>query len=702
MSQQALAGTRIHLPHFANYLWTFQWKRDIFFGLSIGSNTNAQIAKSAGGRDDPLFTRAGGETWELFGDRGTDRDLDDEIKTHLRLLAERYVGLGMSEDEAAWAAQRQFGNATLLKEVNREMRRIRVIDTFVQDVRYGWRMLLKNPGFSLIAVLSLALGIGANTAIFSLIDAVLLKMLPVERPQELYLIQNVGPRNQTGTAPPYPCFEQFRAGAQSFTGLAAFTRQSPKLRIDGQLEEVSGQLVSGNYFSLLGVRAVLGRTIGPADDTVPGRGGPDGLVAVISHNYWARRFGRDPAVIGKVVQLGNDPVTIVGVTPPEFFGLFPGTEINITLPMMTAGAEMLAEKSGWWFQAVGRLKPEASVEQARVELDTIFRGYMNDNGLNSGWRREAFARVELASASRGLNTLRRQFSRPLQALMAVVALVLLIACANVANLLLARAAARRKEFAVRLAMGASRLRLVRQLLTESLLLVALGGLLGLLFARGGSASLASFFATGQGRLFVSLPLDYRVLFFTAGVALLAGMIFGLAPALQATRIDPNPALKDGAGTATRSSSRFGKSLVAAQVALSLPLLVGAGLFLRTLHNLRNVDPGFRPEGVLTMRVQPMRDTYQGARLTGLWKDVTARVERLPGVRSVSLSSLSPLDGRDRIILVGVSGFMPRAVGDTEIWMSQISPGYFQTFGVAGAAGGRGGRRIFACAQSRTG
>jgi predicted permease len=556
------------------------------------------------------------------------------------------------------------------------------MQTLWQDLRYGVRMLLKSKTFTIVAVFSLALGIGANTAIFSLIDAVLLKLLPVEQPEQLYLIQNIGPRSQFGNAPPYPCFEQFRERAQSFTGLAAFTRQSPKLRIDGQLEEVSGQLVSGNYFSLLGVRAALGRTLGSADDTVPGRGGPDGLVAVISHNYWTRRFGRNPAVIGKVVQLDNNPVTIIGVTPPEFYGLFPGTEVNITLPMMTAGAETLTEKKGWWFQTVGRLKPEAPVEQARVELDTIFQAYMDGINFNAEMRRDYYARIELAPASQGLNTLRQQFSRPLQTLMAIVALVLLIACANVANLLLARAAARRKEFAVRLALGAGRFRLVRQLLTESLLLVALGGLLGLVFARWGSTFLAGFFATGQRRFFVNLALDTRVLLFTAGVALLTGLIFGLVPALRATRVDPQAALKDGASTTTRARSRLGKSLVVAQVALSLLLLVGAGLFLRTLHNLKNVDAGFEPGGVLTMRVQPVGEAYQGARLTNLWKDVAAHVERLPGVRSVSLSSHSPLDGYSLVVLVEISGFTPRTVQDKVMQLNQVSPGYFQTFGIA--------------------
>jgi putative ABC transport system permease protein len=574
-----------------------------------------------------------------------------------------------------WRSLGSFRDALLLQPKRLE-------DEMFQDLRYGVRMLLKSKGLTLVAVLSLALGIGANTAIFSLIDAVLLKMLPVERPEQLYFIQNVGPRRPEGGAPPYPCFERFRDQNQSFSGLAAFASQNPKVNIDGQVEEVPGQFVSGNYFSLLGVNAVLGRTLSPADDSVPGKGGPDGLMAVISYNYWTRRFGRSPDVIGKVIRFGNDPVTIIGVTPPDFYGLFPGREVNISLPISIEGAEMLAERSSWWFQAVGRLKPGASVEQARAELDTVFQSYMNETNFNAESRRENFARIALAPASKGLNTLRRQFSRPLQALMAIVAMVLLIACANVANLLLARATARRKEFAVRLALGASRFRLVRQMLTESLLLVSLGGLLGLLFARWGSAFLVGFFATGRGRLFVNLPLDYRVLLFTAGVALITGLTFGLAPALQATRIDPNPALKDGAGTSARSRLLLGKSLVVTQVALSLLLLVGAGLFVRTLRNLKNEDAGFQTEGVLTMKVNPPETIYQGERLANLYKDALARVERLPGVRSASLCTLSPLDGGDRGVLVGVSGFTPRAENEKGIRMNQVSPDYFRTFGIA--------------------
>jgi predicted permease len=619
----------------------------------------------------------------------------EELAQHLEDCYEGLLALGATPAEAGHLTLAELSDHELLarelRRIERQVpqepivlgtnRRTNMIADFWQDLRYGARALLKNPGLTLVAVLSLALGIGANTAIFSLIDAVLLKMLPVERPEELYFIQNVGTRRPEGGAPPYPCFERFRDHTQSFTGLAAFSGTDARVKIDGRLEEWRGQRVSGNTFSLLGIRAILGRPLSPADDAVPGKGGPDGWVAVISHNYWTRRFGRDPRVIGKVVQVGDNPVTIIGVTEPEFYGLVPGREFDVLLPMMTAGAQ-LAEKEFWWFQAVGRLKPGVPLEQARVELDTIFQSYMDETSMSAESRREAFNRIDLRPASKGWNELRRQFSQPLQALMAIVALVLLIACANVANLLLARATARRKEFAVRLALGASRSRLLRQMGTESLLLVGLGGLLSLLFARWGSAFLVSFFATGRGRLFVNLPLDYRVLLFTAGVALLTGLIFGLAPALQATRIDPNPALKDSAATGTRSRSRFGRSLVVTQVALSLLLLVGAGLFLRTLHNLKNIDSGFRPGGVLTMPVNPEESIYQGARLANLWKEMLASVERLPGVRSASLSALTPLDGSDRGVAIEVLGDSPRSERDRGIRMNQVSPGYFQTFGIA--------------------
>ncbi len=619
----------------------------------------------------------------------------EELAQHLADCYEELLASGVTEAEAERRTLAELRGSELLaqelRRVERQVtpepivpgtnRRINMVADLWQDLRYGARMLLKHPGVTAVAVLSLALGVGANTAIFSLIDAVLLKMLPVAQPEQLYFIQNVGPRRPDGGAPPYPCFERFRDRNQSFTGLAAFTAFDPQLKIDGQIEEAHGQQVSGNYFSLLGVNAALGRVFSSADDAVPGQGGPDGLVAVISYDYWTQRFGQHPAVIGKVLQLGNQAVTIIGVTPPDFHGLIPGQDFNLALPMASAGERALARREAWWFKAVGRLKPGAHLEQARAELDTIFQSYISETSMNAEARREVFNRIDLRSASKGLDSLRKQFSRPLQVLMVIVGLVLLIACANVANLLLARATARRKEFAIRLALGASRFRLLRQALTESLLLVSLGGLAGLLFARWGSAVLVSFVASGRIPLSVNLPLDYRVLSFTAGVALLTGLIFGLAPALQAAHIEPNSALKDGAGSGARARSRFGKSLVVAQVALTLLLLVGAGLFLRTLYNLKTIDAGFRPAGVLTMRVNPTDSVNQEERLANLWKHVLARVERLPGVRSASLTTLSPLDGADRGVAINVAGFNASSDRDKGIRMNQVSPGYFQTFGI---------------------
>ncbi|MGH9838725.1 MAG: ABC transporter permease, partial [Blastocatellia bacterium] len=490
-----------------------------------------------------------------------------------------------------------------------------------------------------------------------------------------------GARGTSG-APPYPCFERFRDQNKTFAGMAAFTQITQRVVIDGQVEEVRGQQVSGNYFSLLGIQPLLGRMLSPADDSISGKGGPDGAVGVISYNYWTRRFGRNPDVIGKAVQVGGNSVTIVGVTPPDFHGLYPGVEINLSVPIMTADAGMLAEKNSWWFKGVGRLKPGVRPEQARADLDTIYRSFINEIGGFNEYRRDHSARIELPPAGRGLDTLRRQYDRPLQTLMGIVALVLLIACANVANLLLARATARRKEFAVRLALGASRWRLLRQMGVESLLLVTLGGLLGLLIARWGSAFLASFFATGPNRLFLDLPLDGRVLIFTAVVALLTCLLFGLAPALHATRVNPSPALKDGGDGRASSRSRFGKLLVVAQVALSLLLLVGAGLFLRSLQNLKNLDPGFRSAGVLMLRVDPQSRKYQRPQLNAFWQEALTRVKAIPGVSAASLSALSPLDGSDRGVMIEVSGFTPNAERDRGISLNHVSPGYFDTMGIA--------------------
>jgi predicted permease len=557
----------------------------------------------------------------------------------------------------------------------------RLEDELLQDLRYGARMLVKKPAFTAVAVLSLTLGIGANAAIFSLIDTVLLKTLPVARPEQLYFINCVGPRSG-GLAPPYPCYERLRDNAHSMTSIAAFCPSRMKLKIDGRIEEVNGQFVSGNYFSLLGIETAIGRPLNPSDDSIIEEGGPQGALAVIGYDYWRRRFALNPSVIGRVIQAGASSVTIVGVTPPQFHGLSPGRDVDVNVPMMLAGRDMIVRPLQW-FNAVGRLESGSSVEQARSELDVTFNAFLADTSFSPADQPNDSDHIEIDPAGKGLDTLRHEYSLPLKILMLAVGLVLLISCANLANLLLARASSRRREFAVRLAMGASRLRLVRQVLAESVLLVSLGGLCGLLVARWSDSLLVNFISTGRDRLFLSLQLDGRLLLFTLGLSLLTGIGFSLAPTLRAARIDPGPELKENSAVSSNGGSRMplGKLLILSQVSLSFILLIGAGLFLRTLQNLENLDAGFQREGVLTMNVDVWARNYQARQFASFWQETLSRVKALPGVSAASVSFLTPLDGNEDGLLIEVSGFTPEAEEDQEVAMNQVSPEYFTTFGI---------------------
>jgi predicted permease len=615
-----------------------------------------------------------------------------EMETHLELLEADLRRRGFSSAEAHRRARAEFGSLEARRDECREAFGLRLMSELRADISYALRLLRRSPGFACVALVSLALGIGANTAIFSLIDMLMMKTLPVRDPASLVFIDTSGGQSGGTSGPPYPLYELMRDTNRFLSDVAAFSEDRFKVTIDGASERVRGQYASGNYFELLGIRAVHGRLLTPADDAEFGRGGPEGAVAVISYNLWRQRFGLDPSVLGRTIQVGRQWVTIVGVTPPEFFGLQVGSPIDLTVPMMLAG-DYVQSKGTWWMSAVGRLRERASAEQARAELDILFDGYMREIGMERGGH---FSGIALVPASRGLNGLRRQFSEPLVILMAIVAVVLLIGCANVANLLLARASARRGEMAVRLAIGASRGRLVRQLLTEGSVLVTIGAIAGLALAQLGVSFVVSLFGNGGTGILLQPRFDLRVLAFTAGVAVVTVILFSVAPALHATRID---AAKPGDTKASmgRPRIRLGQSLVVLQVTLAVALLCGAALFLRTLHTLNTIDAGFQREGLLTLQVESTMppaltaaatadDRRKGyAQIGAMWNDLAARVAGMPGVTFASVGTMSPLTGRDRGVRIAIQG---ASVPDQQrsIHLNQVSAGYFDALGVRSASG----------------
>ena len=621
-----------------------------------------------------------------------EREMQDEMRTHLELFQADLRRQGVPEEEARRRALAEFGSVDARKEECRDAVGLRLIDELRGDAGYALRLLRRSPAFTLVALLSLALGIGANTAIFSLIDTVLVKTLPVDDPQRLFFIDNSGGKSGGSNGPPYPCFERLRDHNRFLSNIAAFDERMFKVTIDGVPERVRGQYASGTYFDLLGVRAIHGRVLTPADDSEPGIGGPDGAVAVISDAFWARRFGRDPAVLGKTVQVGTRWVTIVGVTPPGFFGLQVGQPADITVPMMLV-EQGLRSKQSWWLSVIGRLAPGATVEQARADIEALWDGYLNEVGMPRE-KRGYFSGIALVPAARGANELRREYSEPLMIVMAIVGVVLLIGCANVANLLLARAAARQNEMAVRLAIGASRGRLIRQLLTEGVVLVSLGAGAGLLFARWGASFLVAVLAGPAERVVLEPHFDLRVLGFTAGVSVATALLFSLAPALRATRVD---AAKPGQTGATLHN-RLGRTLVIVQVTLSVLLLCGAALFLRTLHNLNRVPSGFDRHGVLTMQVEatvPGRTVTpktaaefraDHARLGAIWRDFIARVHEVPGVSSAAASNMNPLSGWHRGVAIAIHGPSQATDKDRGIGINEVSDRYFETVGIRLLAG----------------
>jgi predicted permease len=564
------------------------------------------------------------------------------------------------------------------------------------DLKYGLRMLFKHKAFTAAAVLSLALGIGANTAIFSLINTVMLKSLPVQNPDDLVLLSILHPsRGTTAESFSYPLYEQFRDRTQSLTGVIASGgggRQRMILNEPGaadQIESVQAEIVSGNYFTTLGVQAIRGRALTPEDD----RAGNPQPVVVISYGFWERRFGLDPSIVGKSIRLNDVPFTIIGVAPPGFNGFEVGRRPDVweplqMIPQLSPGRTIMQERGSWWLRLMGRLRPGATPGQAQAELDVVFQQMLAEMAesraarLGSNWKpaeRRAFLerKIELQPGRTGWTELRKQFKQSLLILMTIVGLVLAVACANVANLLLARSATRRKEIAMRLALGAGRWRLIRQLLTESLLLAVISGALGLFFARWGAQLLLSYVGMA-----LNLDLDLSVLGFTTAVSVLTGVLFGLAPALRATRLDLVSMMKDQTNFSDGSGSRLtlSKALVVTQVALSLTLLVGAGLFVRSLQKLRGVDMGIERENVILFSLD-LGSGYDPERRAALFRQLLDRLDALPGAQSVSLSNFGLLSDNNWSDGVTFAGGETNSNDKAECFGQVVGPKYFETMGI---------------------
>jgi putative ABC transport system permease protein len=555
----------------------------------------------------------------------------------------------------------------------------------MQDLRDAFRSLVATPVVSVVAILSLALGIGANTAIFSILDSLILRTLPVKEPHRLVMIDRGSWTN--------PIWEAIRDRQQAFAGATAWSPTRFNLAAGGQTELVDGVWASGRFFDVLGTSAILGRTFAPDDDRRGG--GPDGPVAVISYSFWQRRFGGSADVIGKPLMVERVSYTIIGVTPPEFFGAEVGRTFDVAIPIgsepLVKGREhSLDARSNWWLNITLRLKPGQEIEAATTALRGM-QSQIREATMPQDWAEqykktylnEAFTLVPAATGSSGL---RRRYQQPLTAIMIVVALVLLIACANIANLLLARANARRHEISVRVALGASKVRIARQLLTESLLLSGVGALVGLLFARWGAGLLVRQLSSTTNTVFLDLGLDLRMLGFTALIAIATAILFGVAPALRASRVQPNEALKEQGRGVVGERFGLGNLLVVMQVALSVILVVAAGLFVRTFSSLANVHLGFdhRPVLVATINAQPLQlDPPQRPELFERLRQAAANV---PGVTSAALSAVTPVSGSTWNNVVEIPGAPARPERERMTNINLLSSSWFTTMGTRLMAG----------------
>ena len=637
-------------------------------------------------------------------------NLDDELRFHLEKEVEMNRSRGMSEEEARRQALIAFGGVQQTRENVRQTSWSHWIEILLQDARYGWRVLRKSPGVTTVCVLTLALGIGMNTAIFSQIDSILFRTLPASHPEELVLLrwhshhrpklnghssygdcptQRQG-ENQNGCSFSLPFFNLVRSQTDVFSGVAGFGG-APQLDLSGNGAATivnRGELVSGDYFATLGIGAAAGRTLQPADDTP---GAPPAMM--LSYGFWRSAFGASPSAVGRTVRLNGIPFTIVGVAEQKFSGLAPGQQNDVFLPL-SMRPRLLGRwtpeddtAGSWWIVIVARLKPGVAAKQAQAAMTLLYA----DETLHAEkpiFKEGDGAGIDAVPAQRGLEGSRKSSLEPLYVLMMAVALVLLIACANIAGLLLARAVARSKEIAVRLTLGARRSRLLSQLLVESGLLALMGGASGLLLARWVARALVILAGTPDGNQTpFTTQLDGRVLAFTGLVTIATGLIFGIAPALRSLRTDLTPTLKSGTSAGTSSRSRWygmGNTLVVAQVSLAIVALVSAGLLVRTLRNLKSVDLGFDAHNLLVFGLNPTLAGYKGERVDALFRDLQQQIAALPAVSSVSYSSSSLVSGSEWDIDFHAPGTPEKEASDT--FYMTVGPKFFESMRIPLKAG----------------
>ena len=629
---------------------------------------------------------------KFFMRRRRDEDAAREIASYIAIETDENIARGMSPQAAHDAAVRKFGNATRVREEIYWMNTIGPLDTLWQDIRFAVRLLRRDKGFAVAAIVSLALGIGANTAIFQLLDAVRLRTLPVDRPDELVEVRFTPGTSRsgsfTGRRPmlTYPLFDEIRRRQGALSAMFAWNSGPLNTADGGEVRRIEGLWASGEMWSMLGLSPAIGRFYTASDDR-PGCGTPG---AVLSYAYWQREFGGAPSVLQQTVRLEGVKFDIIGVAPKDFFGLDVGRRFDVALPLcgerLTQNGEgREAGRSNWWLASIGRLAPGRTMQQAADHLASLSPDIMKAT-LPTGYTPEGEKtyqsnKLTALTASAGVSSIRTQFGEPLAVLLGATGLVLLIACANLANLLLARASAREREMAVRLAIGAARRRLVMQLLVESVLLALLGTVLGMAVARGLTTILIAQIASGFGNIFIDLSWNTQMFAFTAGVSVLACLLFGLVPALKATALSPATTLRAGARGLTMSRERFGlrRLLVVTQVALSLVLLLGALLFSRTLYNLLSIDTGF-DQRVLVVLLNDKSLAGDVDRGRAMRDDILERLAGVPGVDKVAQADFVPLEGsfwNENAMIDTPSGPGEKVLTN----FTRVGKGYFETMQV---------------------